>query len=290
MDLRNTKVMVSSREESAQVQTRLFELGFRWRSGATSPRYCSKRVLILDDDKFLDYSTISKFYRIGLKAIGVIDIMSTFPEEYIIVAGSEDKAKDAIALAYGEKRRYDYHTPSNMVLVNNKISNFGDGNRLHAGHGYKYAKNKDCPVYTYNSWAEWFCKDGGLGGILGYKLKSDCGLYKSAVESILGNKCLSFSFLVDSVQYRKLKSANVLDLWFEPQYKPKYKLPVINGYQGKDVDDEIRFGCQSFSYEYVICAYELFVEMNITSAILKVESTTITADDLKAIVDYIENK
>lgn len=42
---------------------------------------------------------------------------------------------------------------------------------------------------------------------------------------------------------KKLKAAGVLDIWFEPVYKSEIKLPLINGYNGEDLGESIKYGC-----------------------------------------------
>lgn len=85
--------------------------------------------------------------------------------------------------------------------------------------------------------------------IIGYKLvKPD---YIKAACIISGNENLNycgagFCFTPNSPSYDKLQKAGVLDLWFEPVYKPKYELPEINGYKGRLQDDCIIYGCANF--------------------------------------------
>lgn len=293
MDLRNTKVMVSSREESKQVQTRLFELGFKWITDSTTPFYYGECCLFIDEgmltqSDIMDYST-----KHSNKEVTVADIMSTFPEEYVVKVESKGQGNEVIGLAYDEDTDENTYfiEPSRTILINNKVKGESSGQKGHAGCGLKYAKNKDCPVYQYEDWIKWFRKEESTDdNIIGYKLKSDCEQYLPAIKAILGEPYVWSDIGLHTDIKHKLESANVLDLWFEPQYKPKYELPLINGHQGKDRDNKIHFGCQSFSYETILEMHKTFHKMNLTSVTLKVENTVVDFDDLKAIIDYIRNK
>ena len=46
-----------------------------------------------------------------------------------------------------------------------------------------------------------------------------------------------------AVSISNLKKAGVLDLWFEPVYEKEYKLPKINGYEGKLEGSLVVYGC-----------------------------------------------
>lgn len=61
--------------------------------------------------------------------------------------------------------------------------------------------------------------------IIGYKLKEDCEKYIPALDEVC--KCFSFGnhmFDIGSVYYEAFEEAGVLNLWFEPIFKEKFKV------------------------------------------------------------------
>lgn len=91
----------------------------------------------------------------------------------------------------------------------------------------------------------------------------------------------------------------IVETW-EPVYKSKYELPEINGYKGIIENNQIVYGCAKFNKSYfgnVIREIELFnrkikdeVSGNRPIKSITLDSNvTITIDQLKQIVDYINN-
>lgn len=78
--------------------------------------------------------------------------------------------------------------------------------------------------------------------------------------------------------YRK---AGVLDLWFEPVYKTSIPDITINGYKADISDWGVKFGCQSYSKEFIITLSECLEVNN-----FKMDHK----NSIKEIVEYYINK
>lgn len=84
--------------------------------------------------------------------------------------------------------------------------------------------------------------------LLGYNLKEEFKKFKSTVLSIcnlenLDGRHEGIDIYADGTKIEVLKEAGVLDLWFEPVYKPIVPDITINGYKGEFFDNYVKFGC-----------------------------------------------
>lgn len=93
-------------------------------------------------------------------------------------------------------------------------------------------------------------------------------------------------FLVNSEDYRRLKEAGVLDLWFEAVFAPdKPKLPSINGKQCVDNGDKtITCGCTTESFDWILGVYYAMGND------IYISNTKVTQKEIKQIVEYINKK
>jgi len=128
--------------------------------------------------------------------------------------------------------------------------------------------------------------------ILEYKLKF--AEYIKAANTITGTSTdyTKHGFIPDSVAYKKLKEAGVLDLWFEKVYAPKYSLPTINGYSGSYENGIIKYGCAEFSkmfFEHLNSTNSHLGNRTIKSIKLS-SDVEISIEEIKQIVEYINKK
>jgi hypothetical protein len=113
---------------------------------------------------------------------------------------------------------------------------------------------------TFEQFENYVLKNKTMGNkrIIGYRLiKPE---YESAVTSLTGlSNFPTFQYYGEFEAYQrydlvrdKLKDAGVLDLWFEPVFgedKPDIK---IKGYKAEISDNQVVFGCQIYSKEFVL--------------------------------------
>lgn len=133
--------------------------------------------------------------------------------------------------------------------------------------------------------------------LIGYKLKEDCEIYRTAALNISEtrgnweNSLAKYDIRADQLGYiNKLTKAKVLDIWFEPVYKQNFKLPTIGGYKAVDLGDEVKYGCQTYKVEDIKALYKSLSILNIESVKLDVYNINVSIDQILEIVKYFENK
>jgi len=141
--------------------------------------------------------------------------------------------------------------------------------------------------------------------ISGYKLKDKYKNNKSvcgAACDIEGYNCFGMTTITsrtaiictseypynDSIQ--KLKEAGVFELWFEPVYEQVKTLPVINGYNGKIINNSVvEYGCVTFNVDalktILTCSKNL--GSRTITAITLSSGVVITLAEIEQIVDYM---
>lgn len=124
--------------------------------------------------------------------------------------------------------------------------------------------------------------------IIGYKLKENCKQYDKAAARICGvdNNIINreLAFYKTSPCEESLIEAGVLDLWFEPVYKPKYELPDIGPYKGSVEGHTVKYGCKSID---IACLIEL-QKLRVKS--IEIDRYIIRKDTIDKIIDYFNNK
>jgi len=142
--------------------------------------------------------------------------------------------------------------------------------------------------------------------LIGYKIKSK---YIEAFIKLFDKKLEKefylnepYNFPKDSPSWQKAKNLNILNVWFEEVYKEKFKLPIINRYEGvyNEKHNIIRYGCAVFPVQnlktlyYDINNFNEIVKNNIDkynrtiSRITLSSGVEITIEELKAIIKFLE--
>lgn len=115
-----------------------------------------------------------------------------------------------------------------------------------------------------------------------YKIKSE---YAEFAFKLLDSDLTTFDSI--SIYFDKLSKAGVLDIWCE--IAPKYTLPKILGYDGEDLGDSVKYGCQTRKVEWVKKLYKSMQEFDLT--FIEISSKYVVAvDNIKQVVEYFENK
>ena len=135
--------------------------------------------------------------------------------------------------------------------------------------------------------------------IIGYKLiKPE---YETAVLKLVNSSYdkldtdkRGYDLYQDGCFIQMIKNAGVLDLWFEPVYEEKKKLPTINGHEGKIVGNFIIYGsnCAKFHKDFfrhlnTINDYNITGNRKIESITLGTTQVKITMYQVKQIVEFL---
>lgn len=164
---------------------------------------------------------------------------------------------------------------------------------------------KDYEEISFEQFKKYVLMEDNELEIIGYKLKTHCKQYEHAAISITGDviaACKEYDYS-RKVNINALKDAKVLDLWFEPVYKPKYSLPKINGYNGELTGNRgyIKYGCALLSVERLKVMYDNMDIWNISKnnqgvrhnrsieSITLSSGVKITFDEIKQIIEYFKN-
>jgi len=115
--------------------------------------------------------------------------------------------------------------------------------------------------------------------LIGYKLVKP-EMYKAASQIMFGNSigCPQLDNILyiseTGYQINELKSAGVLDLWFEPVYANSTPDITIKGYKAEFTKTSVKFGCQTYTKEFVLtlakCLEDNDFDMDIKDEILEI--------------------
>jgi len=115
--------------------------------------------------------------------------------------------------------------------------------------------------------------------LIGYKLVKP-EMYKAASQIMFGNSigCPQLDNILyiseTGYQINELKSAGVLDLWFEPVYANSTPDITIKGYKAEFTKTSVKFGCQTYTKEFVLtlakCLEDNSFDMDIKDEILEI--------------------
>ena len=127
--------------------------------------------------------------------------------------------------------------------------------------------------------------------IIGYKLKDESkskavdALTKEVQYKYLMGNPKVYDVIMNAFSIRDFKEAGVLDIWFEPVYEKEYKLPVIAGYEGKDLgNSQVKYGCK------VIKVSTLRDLLNLGKIDIVMSETVVGYQHIKQILEYFDNK
>lgn len=195
--------------------------------------------------------------------------MNKLPEEYIVKCDSDSfkECDEVFETLYGYKMSEYAHKPYTYICYTKEVLGAPKGSKGQGYYNLLTACPKNLQVFSYNDWKKLYkIEDMENKEIIGYKLKEDCKQYENAVLTMLGvvkfNPLYKECDLTVEWTISIMKEAGVLDLWFEPVYKPKVK--------------ELYFGKVKFTIKQ-------------GKDYAETEHGNIPKVDIKKAIDYIEN-
>jgi len=233
--------------------------------------------------------------RIDARFLRVEELVARFPNDWQLIEDDfelpEKWCVKVTSKTCAEIHKWMSKRPS-MYKLN--VGDYAYGNNKKEYTSWLWKAREDTPEITFEQFKKYVLgmKDKK---IIGYKLKDNAYKYEKAAIKILNSKSNNtiltwlnskIIFGKDSSAERKFKDAGVLGIWFEPVYEEEYKLPIINGYKGKDLGDgRVKYGCKTIQVDTLRDLY------SITIASINIENNWIvTAKDIKQILDYFDNK
>ena len=165
------------------------------------------------------------------------------PEKWCVKCITQEEANAVEAHLFG--------SPVDNIYLPKYVTNKGVSG---PGHNPSYYKEWNCKEITFEQFKKYVLKTKEMEEkeIIGYKLKEDCKQYEEASKKIAGytnGGFIEFKYFlkqVDSGFISSLKKAGVLDLWFEPVFKERFRIgdwvTWSNGVTGRIVNH-----CKSFA-------------------------------------------